>query len=141
MLVALAVVALARRVRGVGKWRLGGEAAPWLALAAYLAALLASSVWAVSGPLARGQALSLVKNLVIAYVLVDLLGGSERARRLALWALVAAGAAMAGLTVLQAATHTYGSSYLGFAQAPVRQIVGTDQSFRSAGPIGDPNFY
>jgi O-antigen ligase len=48
---------------------------------------------------------------------------------------------MAGLTVLQAATHTYGSSYLGFAQAPVRQIVGTDQSFRSAGPIGDPNFY
>ena len=141
VLIALAALALARRVRAVGGWRLAADAAPWLALAVYLAALLASSVWAVSGPLARGQALSLVKNLVIVYVLVDLLAGSARALRLALWGLVAAGAAMAGLTVLQAATHTFADTYLGFAQAPVRQIVGTDQSYRSAGPIGDPNFY
>jgi len=48
---------------------------------------------------------------------------------------------MAGLTVAQAATGTFSSSYLGFAQAPVRQVVGIHNSFRSAGPIGDPNFY
>jgi putative inorganic carbon (HCO3(-)) transporter len=48
---------------------------------------------------------------------------------------------MAALTVIQAASHTSSDSYLGFAQAPVRQIIGFDNSFRSAGPIGDPNFY
>jgi putative inorganic carbon (HCO3(-)) transporter len=139
-LIGLAVLALARRARHLPLRPNPGGERPWLAMATYLAVLLASSIWATAGSLASGQALSLLKNLTIVFVLVELLD-SARALRLALWAALAAGVAMAGLTVAQAATHSYGNSFFGFAQAPVRQVVGLDNSFRSAGPIGDPNFY
>ena len=139
-LVALAAIAVAQRIRGTraGDGLLGTR--PWLAMGIYLAVVLASSIWAAAGQVAATQAVSLLKNLVIAYVIVELID-SPRALRLALWGSLAAGVLMAGLTVMQAATHTYSSPYLGLAQAPVKQLVGTDNSFRSAGPIGDPNFY
>jgi putative inorganic carbon (HCO3(-)) transporter len=139
-LAALAALAVARRIRAARAGHGFVSTRPWLAMGIYLAVVLASSIWAAAGPLATGQAVSLIKNLVIAYVIVELLD-SPGALRLALWGALAAGVLMAGLTVIQAATHTYSNPYLGLAQAPVRQIVGTDNSFRSAGPIGDPNFY
>jgi O-antigen ligase len=61
--------------------------------------------------------------------------------RLGVWALIAAGALLASLSVLQAVTHTYNNSYFGLAQAPVRQIVLRANGARTSGPIGDPNFY
>jgi O-antigen ligase len=139
-LVALAVFAAAGRLRRgrAGEGLLGPR--PWLAMGVYFAAVLSSSIWAAVATQATGQAVSLLKNLVIAYVIVELIQ-TPRALRIALWGTLAAAALMAGLTVLQAATHTYTRPYFGLAQAPVRQLVGTDNSFRSAGPIGDPNFY
>jgi glycosyltransferase involved in cell wall biosynthesis/O-antigen ligase len=58
-----------------------------------------------------------------------------------LWALLAAGTFLAGLSLFQAATHTYDNSYLGLAQAEIRQIVGLDHNYRAGGPVGDANFY
>jgi putative inorganic carbon (hco3(-)) transporter len=139
-LVALAAVAAARRIRGAQSDAGLLSDRPWLAMGIYVAVVLASSIWAAAGQVAASQAVSLLKNLVIAYVIVEFID-SSRALRLALWGALAAGTLMAGLTVMQAATHTYENPYFGLAQAPVRQLVGLDNSFRSAGPIGDPNFY
>ncbi|HZQ57310.1 MAG TPA: O-antigen ligase family protein [Acidimicrobiales bacterium] len=123
-----------------GGSRSGTARTVWTATALYFAVVLGSSVWAVNEKAAATQGISLLKNLVIAYLIAEVLV-SRRSQRLAIWSLLLAGSAMAGLTVLQVATHTYHSSYFGFAQAPVRQIVGKTNSYRSAGPIGDPNFY
>jgi O-antigen ligase len=139
-LLALTALIFARRTRAGGARSLAAHAGPWMAMGLYLAVLYASSIWAPNEGLAAGQAASLLKNLLIVYVIAEMLD-TPRAQRLAVWALLAAGALMAGLTILQAATHTFGNTYLGLAQAPVRQIVGMDNSFRSSGPIGDPNFY
>ena len=111
-----------------------------MAITLYLSVLYASSVWAADENAAAAQATSLLKNLFIGYVIAELLD-TRAAQRLALWSLLAAGTLMAGITVIQAATQTYGNTYLGLAQSPLRQIVGMAQSFRSSGPIGDPNFY
>jgi O-antigen ligase len=139
-LLALTALIFVRRTRGSGARSLGSLPAPWMVIGLYLAVLYASSVWAPDEGLAAGQATSLLKNLFIVYVIAESLN-TARAQRLAIWSLLAAGALMAGLTILQDATHTFGNTYLGMAQAPIRQIVGVDNGFRSSGPIGDPNFY
>jgi putative inorganic carbon (HCO3(-)) transporter len=142
---AQAVLLLMTAVVFVQRTRHGGSSTgklrvAWMASFLYLAVVLASSVWAADEGAAASQGISLLKNLVIAYLIAELLI-SRRAQRIGVWGLVCAAGAMAGLTVVQAATHSYHTSYLGFAQAPIRQIVGSTNSYRSAGPIGDPNFY
>ncbi len=139
VLLSMTAIIFARQTRRGGA-RTAHAHAFWAASGVYLAVVLASSVWASDEGLATTQGISLAKNLVIAYLIAELLA-SRRGQRLAVWALIGAGAFMAGLTVLQAGTHTFHSDYFGFAQAPIRQILGSKNSHRSAGPIGDPNFY
>jgi O-antigen ligase len=140
VLIGLTALIFASRTFAGRSRSLATQAGPWMAMGLYLAVLYASSIWAPDQSAATGQASSLLKNLLIVYAIAEIFD-SPRSQRLAMWGLIVAGALMAGLTVLQAATQTYGNSYLGLAQAPVRQIVGADNSFRSSGPIGDPNFY
>src|SRR5262249_1429196 len=45
------------------------------------------------------------------------------------------------LSIYQHLTGTFSNAYGGFAQASVRQIVDRVESYRVAGPVGDPNFY
>jgi O-antigen ligase len=139
-LLALTALVFVRRTREGGARSLGSQSGTWMAIGLYLSVLYASSVWAPDEGLAAGQAASLLKNLLIVYVIAELLN-TTRAQRLAVWSLLAAGDLMSGLTILQDATHTFDNTYLGMAQAPIRQIVGMDSGFRSSGPIGDPNFY
>lgn len=139
-LLALAALIFARRTRAGGARGRAAGAGPWMAMWLYLAVLYGSSVWATDEAAASGQAASLLKNLLIVYVIAEIFD-TPRAQRLAIWSLLGAGVLMASLTMIQAATHTFENTYLGMAQAPVRQIVGMDNSFRSSGPIGDPNFY
>jgi O-antigen ligase len=112
----------------------------WSAMALYLAVLLASAVWAQNADLALHEAINLLKNLLIVYVIAETFE-TPLSLRLGVWALIAAGALLAGLSVFQAVTHTYSNSYFGLAQAPVRQIIQGANGARTSGPIGDPNFY
>jgi O-antigen ligase len=112
----------------------------WILAAIYLAVVLASSIWALDGDAASHQAANLAKDLLIVYVIVEVFDAAE-GQRLAIWGLIGAGALLSAISVVQAITHTYGNSYLGLAQADVRQIVGVTNGYRSGGPLGDPNFY
>ena len=55
--------------------------------------------------------------------------------------MVAGGALLAALTAFQFLTGSFGTSFLGFGQAAVQNIVGGVDDVRISGPIGDPNFY
>ena len=106
-----------------GGARTGVDRRVWLASAVYLAIVLASSIWAADQHVASTEGLSLAKNLVIAYLIAELLF-SRRGQRIAVWGLIGAGGFMAALTVFQAGTHTFHSSYFGLAQAPIRLCLG-----------------
>jgi O-antigen ligase len=112
----------------------------WSAAALYLAVLFASAIWAPNANAAVQDGINLLKNLLIVYVIAETFE-TPRSLRLGIWVLIGAGVVLAGLSVLQALTHTYGNSYFGLAQAPIRQITTGANGERSSGPIGDPNFY
>lgn len=58
----------------------------------------------------------------------------------AMWALLAAGACLALLTILQAATHTTYTDYGGFAKPDPSFLIGKSGA-RATGPLGDPNYF
>jgi hypothetical protein len=112
----------------------------WVAAVLYLAVLYASSIWAVDGGEAIRQANTLVINLLVVYLLVEIFDSPSR-QRLATWTVIVVGGGLAALAIFQKLTKTYDTSYFGLAQAAVQQIVGQSHGFRSAGPVGDPNFF
>lgn len=136
----LAAMTFYRRCREGGSRSLAAQAALWGAMVLYMATTLASVIWAVDTTVAFAQASDLAKNLLIVYIIVETFD-TQRSLRMAIWALIAAAALLAGLTVFQAVTKTYDNSYFGLAQAPIRQIAQDLNGQRSSGPIGDPNFY
>ena len=140
LVVLFAATVFLRRTRAGKSRSLDACAAFWSAAAIYLAVVLASTIWAADGGAALHQASNLAKNLLIVYVIAEVFETAQ-GQRLAVWALIGAGALLAAISVLQAVTHTYGNSYLGLAQSNVRQLVGATNGYRSGGPIADPNFY
>jgi putative inorganic carbon (HCO3(-)) transporter len=140
LVLVLATATLVRRTHSGGSWGLHAHRGLWAALGLYAAVLWASAIWAPNPASSVAAATELVKDLLIVYVMVETFDTPQRLR-LAIWVIIIAGALLAGLSVLQAATHTYGNTYGGLAQAPVREITIKSNSERSAGPIGDPNFY
>jgi O-antigen ligase len=83
---------------------------------------------------------SLVKDVTVA-VLIGLLLHRGTSLRRVVWVLIAGGAVMGALSMIQIATASYDSVFFGFAQASVENIVGTTDDIRISGPIGDANFY
>ncbi len=140
LVLLVAVVVFVRRTRGGSSRSFGPNATFWSAAAVYLAVVTASAIWATDGHAAVGQAGELARNLLIVYVVAEVFE-TRQAQIVAVWAFLAAGGALAALSVVQAATHTFSYDYLGFAQAHLQQIVGATNGYRSAGPIGDANFY
>src|SRR5262249_12045409 len=82
----------------------------------------------------------LAKNLLICWVLIELVSSLSALVACCL-ALVLTAGTLSVLSVYQYVTGTFTSDYGGFAQAEVRQIVDSENLYRLAGPIGDPNFY
>jgi len=80
------------------------------------------------------------KDAIIAVVVV-LLMQSPQAFRKVVWTLLAIGIFLGSLSVFQYVTHSYQNDYWGFAVANVQSIVGQTNDYRTAGPIGDPNYY
>jgi O-antigen ligase len=58
-----------------------------------------------------------------------------------IWVMVTGGALVATLTVFQFLTGRFGTTFFGFGQSAVQNIVGGVDDVRISGPIGDPNFY
>ena len=106
----------------------------------YLAVVGLSLFWASAPDVTLTTAFDLAKDLLIFWVLVELIGHVRTLKACCL-ALTFVAGTLAALSVYQQATATFTSDYGGFAQASVRQIVGTVNLYRLAGPIGDPNYY
>jgi putative inorganic carbon (hco3(-)) transporter len=58
----------------------------------------------------------------------------------AMWALIAGGACLALVTILQAATNTTYTDYGGFAKPDPSFLIGKSAA-RATGPLGDPNYF
>jgi putative inorganic carbon (HCO3(-)) transporter len=103
-----------------------------LAFAALGVAYLAASVGASDRAAAAAETLDLVSYGVIVALLMLLLDTPAWLRR-AVWAVVAGVGLLALLAILQQVTHTYGSTYGGFAG-----VLPSGDAMRSAGPL-NPN--
>jgi O-antigen ligase len=55
--------------------------------------------------------------------------------------MIAAGACLALVSILQAATHTYYQAYGGFAEPDPSFLIGRSTEPRAAGPVGDANYF
>jgi O-antigen ligase len=78
-----------------------------------------------------------------AFIVILVLVSLRRASMLrhVIWTLLAAGLLMGGLSLYQQLTGNFAHNILGLAEANRQQIVGQINSFRIAGPVGDPNFF
>lgn len=109
-------------------------------LLAYLLTLLASSLWASDPSLADSGAAEGAKALLIAG-LVAALCASPRQLRAGVWTILAAGALLSLLGIVQVATGDFSSEFGGFARSKLAQVYGDVFEPRIAGPVGDPNFF
>jgi putative inorganic carbon (HCO3(-)) transporter len=80
------------------------------------------------------------KDGLIAVITVILMRNMLSLRRVT-WALIGVGVFLGSISVYQYLTGTFENTYWGFGQAAIQNITGTDNGYRIAGPIGDPNFY
>jgi O-antigen ligase len=106
----------------------------------YFAIVTLSATWAAEPGRAQSTAVDLGKDLLIFWVLVELITSVGILRACCVSLCLVAGA-LSALSIYQHLTGTFSNAYGGFAQASVRQIVDRVESYRVAGPIGDPNFY
>jgi O-antigen ligase len=106
----------------------------------YLVVVSLSVLWSTSPDRALSAATDLSKNLLVFWVLVELLH-SLTTYKAACVALVLVAGALSVMSIHQYVSGNFSSDYAGFAQSSVHQIVDKLQSQRVAGPIGDPNFY
>jgi putative inorganic carbon (hco3(-)) transporter len=137
--IGLLGVALARRL--VAGERIGAATfRGLLPVLPYVAVVVASIAWSAFPDRALTTAVGLLKDVLIFWVIAETLRrpGTLKA---GLYALMLAVAALSLVSLHQYVTGNFGSSYGGFAQAEVRQIVDTVNGNRPGGPIGDPNFF
>jgi putative inorganic carbon (hco3(-)) transporter len=81
-----------------------------------------------------------IKDAIIIVVIV-LLIQNKKDFHSTLWVLMAAGVFLGGISSFQYLTNSFHTGFGGFAQSNLQHIIGTSDSERIAGPIGDPNFY
>src|SRR5215831_13353561 len=91
LVLLLAGAMFIRRTAMGGARSIPSLAGVWSAMALYLAVLLASAVWAQNADAALQEAINLLKNLLIVYVIVETFE-TPLSLRLGVWALIAAGA-------------------------------------------------
>lgn len=135
----LAVVLLARAA--VMREHLGGVLKLALPVALYLFGRAYSLQQVTDTEATTTAVIGLAKDLMIVAVFAGFLTRMARVRAVVAAAAIAVGA-MAALSVFQYATRSFESTYFGFANAVVRQIVvGQSDGWRLTGPLPDANFY
>lgn len=80
------------------------------------------------------------KDAMITVIIVVLLHHPSTFRKV-IWTLLFIGIFLGTLSIYQYITGTYTNDYWGFAVANIQSITGQTNDYRSAGPIGDPNYY
>ncbi|MBW3533827.1 MAG: O-antigen ligase family protein [Gemmatimonadetes bacterium] len=118
--------------------RLLREPQTWL-LTVWVLVILTSTVWAGQPELADARLAEAGKALAL-YGLVVLLVTDPRRARVAVWTMVAAGALLALLGLIQLVTGD-SEAFAGLARVKRGQIYGSVFGPRLAGPLGDPNFF
>jgi putative inorganic carbon (HCO3(-)) transporter len=137
--VVLVGAVIARRLRA-GE-RLGPRTFSALfPLLPYLVVVMLSVLWSSSPDRALSAAIELSKNVLIFWVLVELLD-CQATYKAACVALVLVAGGLSAVSIHQYVSGNFSADYAGFAQSSIRQIVDNGHSQRAAGPIGDPNFY
>jgi putative inorganic carbon (hco3(-)) transporter len=110
---------------------------PALALmVVYLCVLVISSVRSGSHPESAAAVTMFVTEGLVLYLLVTNALRSTGVLRLAIWALLLAGATMSTVSIWQEATGSYGTTLGGLAQVSDGETIR-----RLAGPIGETNRY
>lgn len=107
----------------------------------YFAVQVGSAFVSTYPSVASQKLLTFALEGVATYFLVTNAVRTTTALRRAVWAIVAAGAALGLLTCFQQATHTYWRLYGGFSLVDPSYFYRGVGSPRAAGPIGDPNYY
>lgn len=102
---------------------------------------VASSLTAVDQDVALRKMLTLALEGIITYFLIVNVVRTKSSLRMAIWTLLAVGAMLSSLSVLQAATGTFDLPYGGFALVGSDFFRGLTDTPRLAGPLGDPNYY
>jgi putative inorganic carbon (hco3(-)) transporter len=109
-------------------------------MAPYVLIVAGSALWATEPDLSLTALGDLIKNVLIFWVLAELITDTRTLRWCCL-ILTLVAAALSAISLYQASTQTFASNYAGFAQASLRQIVGSEHLYRLSGPVGDPNYY
>lgn len=110
------------------------------AAAVYLLVAGLSLFWVQDVGVTADRVSTLAKNLLIGLVFVAYVTSMDRLRLVAI-AIALTLALVAALGVFQYVTQTFERSYLGLATASIKQIVGSTDSWRISGPLGDANFF
>ena len=106
----------------------------------YALMVAASLIYADDYWAARHAFSDMLKAIIVGFLVVVMLQRREDLRKV-VWTLLGAGIIMGSLSVYQYLTGTFENPYWGLAQANVQNIIGKQDDYRIAGPIGDPNFY
>jgi putative inorganic carbon (HCO3(-)) transporter len=135
----VAVLAAAFFARDPDEAFLPRTAEPALAVfGAYAAWLLASAAWAKNPDVTLTAVGAHAKRMLVVLAILALVR-SPRALVVALWSVVCAAAALAGLTVVQ---HFWeAQTFFGFAKPLVPELTETGEVLRAVGPVGNPNAY
>jgi O-antigen ligase len=137
--IALVVVSIGRRLVA-GQRTTATTFRAVFPLLPYFAVVTLSALWATAPERTMTAAVDLAKNLLVFWVLVELVTSVSALAACCIGLVLVAGA-LSSLSLYQYMTATFASDYGGFAQASVREIVNGVHMYRLAGPIGDPNFY
>lgn len=106
----------------------------------YLALSATALLWVAQAEPSADALIELTKNVLIALMFAGFLTSFARLRMIARTVGIAV-SVVAVVSVVQYLTQTFDSTYLGFSVALVRGIAGEEESWRLAGPLGDPNYY
>ena len=111
-----------------------------LSLALYTLVLAASTILARDTELADARVTDHLKAITV-YLLIAFLGGSLAIIRRGVWALLASGALLGVIVLVQLVGGDFGNDYMGLGRIKYAQIYGDVFEPRIAGPLGDPNFF
>lgn len=135
----LVLILLSRRFI-VRDLRLVYDPSIWLVLA-FLLVVSLGTWYARDTERAYDRTIDLFKDVTLFFVVINLIN-SPKILRLTLYGLLALGALLGTLSVVQEVTHTYNSNYGGLAQMRIAFIAdGLADRPRASGTSGDPNTY
>jgi putative inorganic carbon (HCO3(-)) transporter len=82
----------------------------------------------------------LIEGVVVYFLVVNVIRTPESLRR-AMWALIAAGAFLSCVAIVQQITGKADQPFWGFAQLDTAYLRGTEAVIRAQGPVADANYF